>query len=125
MVDRPFPPARIPPRRSSRGWAPIAYYALAGVLVLLTVPMYRVIFARAASQSVDPAPQIVPVSPVSAPSPVAVAAPPVDLYRYRLASDQRCYGGAVIQIRGNVYTQIGDAARPVHCVGDYADLPVR
>lgn len=110
------------PVKSSGGWPAWSFYLLAAVLLLATVPLYRRIFAALRAAPAAPVPVIVLHAP---PSPVAAAAPPVHLYRYRLASDQRCYGGAVIQIRGNVYTQIGDAARPVHCVGDYADSPPR
>jgi hypothetical protein len=45
--------------------------------------------------------------------------------RRLLAPDQRCVGGAVVQVRGNVYTQVGTIDRPVHCDGWYADQPLR
>lgn len=45
--------------------------------------------------------------------------------RYVLADDQRCVGGAVIQVDGNSYTQVGSITRPVHCTGRVADRPLR
>lgn len=45
--------------------------------------------------------------------------------RYVLSDDQQCVGGAVIQVVGNSYTQIGSIAQPVHCVGRRADRPLR
>lgn len=45
--------------------------------------------------------------------------------RYYLAADQRCVGGAVVQVDGRVYTQLGSISYPVHCVGRVADRPLR
>ena len=45
--------------------------------------------------------------------------------RRRLAMNQRCVGGVVIQVQGNAYTQLGSIAQPVHCSGELADQPLR
>ncbi len=45
--------------------------------------------------------------------------------RRQLALDQRCVDGAVVQIQGNSYTQVGTIEHPVHCNGRYADQPLR
>ena len=45
--------------------------------------------------------------------------------RYLLADDQQCVGGAVVQVHGNEYTQIGGLTQPVHCSGRRADRPLR
>jgi hypothetical protein len=45
--------------------------------------------------------------------------------RRRLAVNQRCVAGAVVQVDGNTYTQLGTIAQPIHCQGDYADQPLR
>lgn len=45
--------------------------------------------------------------------------------RHVLAPDQRCVGGAVVQVDGNTYTQIGTIEHPVHCAGRMADVPLR
>lgn len=45
--------------------------------------------------------------------------------RRRLAADQRCVGGVVIEVKGNVYTQLGSIAQPIHCDGIFADRPLR
>jgi len=49
----------------------------------------------------------------------------VESARYDLAPDQRCVGGVVLEVRGNVYTQVGSIAQPVHCTGRRADRPLR
>lgn len=46
-------------------------------------------------------------------------------HRRRLAVNQRCVGGVVIQVQGNTYTQLGTIAQPVHCSGGFADQPLR
>jgi len=48
-----------------------------------------------------------------------------DTYIHALADDQRCVGGVVLEVRGNVYTQVGSIAQPVHCTGRRADRPLR
>lgn len=45
--------------------------------------------------------------------------------RRRLAANQRCVGGSVVEIQGSVYTQLGSIADPIHCSGDVADRPLR
>lgn len=45
--------------------------------------------------------------------------------RRRLALNQRCVGGVVVQVQGNVYTQLGTIAQPIHCDGLFADRPLR
>lgn len=47
------------------------------------------------------------------------------LERRRLASNQSCVGGVVIEVRGTSYTQLGDLSHPVHCSGAFADQPLR
>jgi len=42
-----------------------------------------------------------------------------------LASNQQCLGGAVVQIDGTTYTQLGSMANPVHCSGSLADRAIR
>lgn len=113
------------PRRARRkGWPNWAYYALAGFLVLLTLPMYRYMLARRDAPQASPLPVLRMAEPVVMPVATQVAAPnPPPLYE--LASDQRCVGGAVVQVRGNEYRQIGTIQAPVHCAGRWADAPVR
>jgi hypothetical protein len=43
----------------------------------------------------------------------------------RLALDQRCVAGAVVEVHGNAYTQLGTIAQPIHCAGEFADQPLR
>ncbi|MBE1163034.1 hypothetical protein [Dyella acidiphila] len=45
--------------------------------------------------------------------------------RELLQPNQRCLGGVVVEQRGSTYTQIGYPGHPAHCVGDYADQPMR
>lgn len=47
------------------------------------------------------------------------------LERRRLASNERCVGGAVVRVQGNAYTQLGTIGQPVHCSGDLADQSLR
>lgn len=117
----------------------LALYVLSGVLFAVTIPMYRYMHAHA-----HDAPVSVSVAPV--PSWRAVSSPPLRpseraelsedraklaVYRsmlndqYQLAPDQRCVGGAVIEVHGNVYTQLGSISQPVHCVGRRADRVLR
>jgi hypothetical protein len=48
-----------------------------------------------------------------------------DQSRRSLASNQRCVGGVVIEVRGSTYTQLGSLSQPIHCVDGYADQPLR
>lgn len=121
-------PHRSKPRR--REWPAWAYYVTAAFLVLLTVPMYRAIFSiRSAPRDPAPAPVVSaspPVSALPAVAPVPVSSPAsVDWSRYRLADDQRCVGGAVVEVHGTDYRQIGTISEPVHCDSGYADRPLR
>lgn len=43
----------------------------------------------------------------------------------RLAVNQRCVGGSVVQVQGSTYTQLGTIECPIHCSGDFADQPLR
>ena len=55
-----------------------------------------------------------------------VSAQVLDVQRRELAQDQRCVGGTVITVRGNVYTQdLGADGRPIRCVGAFATVPLR
>lgn len=45
--------------------------------------------------------------------------------RRRLLFGQRCVAGAVVQVEGNTYTQLGTISQPIHCSGVYADQPLR
>lgn len=45
--------------------------------------------------------------------------------RYELAANQQCVGGAVVQVDGSTYTQVGSISAPVHCAGRRADRPLR
>lgn len=49
----------------------------------------------------------------------------IESARYDLAPSQRCVGGVVLEVQGNVYTQVGSIAQPIHCVGRRADRPLR
>ncbi|MGC1548995.1 MAG: hypothetical protein WA777_10740 [Rhodanobacter sp.] len=102
--------------------------AIAAVLLLLTVPLYRHILAfdRAAA---DPAPSSM-VAAIEAPvsgSVVIADRGAYDAYHERemLAPNQRCVGGSVIQVDGSSYTQLGSIDYPIHCVGRVADRPLR
>jgi hypothetical protein len=48
-----------------------------------------------------------------------------ELSRRRLTSNQRCVAGAVVQIQGTSYTQLGTISQPIHCAGNFADQPLR
>lgn len=48
-----------------------------------------------------------------------------DLARRTLSSNQRCYAGAVVEVHGNTYTQLGTISNPIHCSGMLADHPLR
>jgi hypothetical protein len=43
----------------------------------------------------------------------------------RLALNQRCVGGVVVQVDGSTYTQLGSISNPVRCSGQYADQAIR
>jgi len=45
--------------------------------------------------------------------------------RMRLQPSQRCVGGAVVEVHGAAYTQVGYPGHPAQCSGDYADQPMR
>ena len=42
-----------------------------------------------------------------------------------LAPSQRCVGGVVVVVSGNVYTELGRVGDPVRCADGYADRPLR
>jgi len=100
-----------------------SYYALAAVLVLATVPMYRYIFQHA--RELDrPVPAAVPVSahalravaPVEAPAAFLAArsAPPPS--GPPLMPGEECHGGFVFLVDGSSYRQaVGVGGRPVRC----------
>lgn len=48
-----------------------------------------------------------------------------DLNRRTLGPHQRCYAGAVVQVSGSTFTQLGSISYPIHCVGNLADKPLR
>lgn len=48
-----------------------------------------------------------------------------NLARRTLSSSQQCVEGAVVQVEGNVYTQVGSIQYPVRCSGRLADRPLR
>lgn len=48
-----------------------------------------------------------------------------NLARRTLSSNQRCYGGAVVEVHGSTYTQLGTISNPIHCSGTLADRPLR
>lgn len=48
-----------------------------------------------------------------------------DLARYKLAGNQRCYGGVVVQVEGSTYTQVQSNDGITHCWNGYADRPIR
>jgi hypothetical protein len=109
---------------------PWAYYALSGVLLLVTVPMYRYIFVQAAGV---PVPRAAPdgPSPFSSASVTQARVLEVsriraaDAYARRLSPDMRCVGGVVIKVEGSTYSQVGTRAYPVRCSGRWADRPIR
>jgi hypothetical protein len=105
---------------------------LPGLVLLLAAPFLRYLFAELFVRSV--------VSDATAPLQQAAlqnqrrleararlvrARAAAESARYDLAPDQRCVGGAVVQVHGNEFTQVGNIARPVHCVGRRADRPLR
>lgn len=110
----------------------VALYVFSGVLFAVTIPMYRYLAHHALTSSASSS---VPL-PRASLRPSGSAELSVDraklaVYRsmlndrYALRPDERCVGGAVIEVRGNVYTQLGSIAEPVHCVGRVADRPLR
>lgn len=113
----------------------VAMYVLSGVLFAVTVPMYRYMLRPAVASpavlAVSRPGDSSRVSPASRPSELSVDRAKLAVYRdlqssrYDLLPDQRCVGGAVIEVHGSVYTQLGSLARPVHCVGRRADYPLR
>jgi hypothetical protein len=52
-----------------------------------------------------------------------VASLPV--FRFPLQSWQRCVDGVVVVVRGSVYTDVGYVGHVAHCLGGYADQPMR
>lgn len=83
---------------------PGTYYAIAGLLLAATVPMYVYMFRRARPVAVA-APAVVPVLRREGPRPV------------RLMPGEQCYAGVVFQVTGASAVQLFDAmGRPVPCV---------
>jgi hypothetical protein len=96
-----------------------SYYALAAVLVLATVPMYRYIFQRA--RELDRPQETRVVYAVSAPVSY-VPPPPRPEARTPLAllPGELCEGGVVVIQNGNAYTQAGSPGHPLACSGRFA-----
>ena len=92
------------------------YYALAALLVLATVPMYRYMYV-ASRPKLDLSAPAVMVRRVPVSVPVPVVEP---LRRVPLLPGERCYGGVVILVNGQTYTQVSDVAGPVRCSGRVA-----
>ena len=91
------------------------YYAIAALLVLATVPMYRYIFHRARELDLPSPPSAV----VYASSP-PVAMSPASSSRMPLLPGEICVGGVVVLVSGSTYTQTNGAdGRPVRCDGTY------
>ncbi|GGY20912.1 hypothetical protein GCM10008098_11980 [Rhodanobacter panaciterrae] len=84
-----------------------SYYALAAVLVLATVPMYRYIFQR--SRELErPLPRAVQVSDVS---PLRdLPARIVEPSRMPLLPGESCMGGVVVLVSGTTYTNAVDGS---------------
>lgn len=101
------------------------YYALAVVLLLATVPLYRYIYER--STQIDVPSE--PASRVSSRQQSVIAQQKNNQaverlfqaldasQRQRLQPNQRCYGGVVIEVRGTTYTQLS-----ARCTGDYVEM---
>lgn len=89
------------------------YYAIAAVLVLATLPMYRYIFQRARELDRPQSSPVVQVLPVV----VGTALSRVDQQtRVPLLPGELCEGGVVVLVSGNAYTQAVDASgHPVRC----------
>lgn len=143
MVDRPFPP-RVPPRRRQQPYRmePSTRIALVIVGAVIGVIGYRE-WSRA--RDVREADEVLQGITTYAQQGMAQAQAESQRYlrqqaaqlraqqqrqayedsRYVLADDQECVGGAVVQVQGNAYTQIGSISQPVHCVGRRADRPLR
>lgn len=83
-------------------------YGLAVLLMLATIPLYRVILgARTVAPSAEPAPAVIlPASLPPQPSPA-----------FLLAGEQ-CIGGTVVYVVGRAYTQaLAPNGQPVRCAG--------
>lgn len=94
------------------------YYAIAAVLVLATLPMYRYIFQHA--RELDrPPPVAVPLpAPVEPPASVLVARSPSPMAGPALMDGEECHGGYVFLVSGTAYRQaVGAGGRPVRCEG--------
>lgn len=105
-----------------------AYYVLAALLLLATVPMYRAMW-----RSAHPAAELPSQDPVRDPlkhsvQRVVVPEPVVrqvgSLSQVPLLAGERCYGGVVVMVNGSTYTQVSDAVGPMRCSGRFA-LPRR
>lgn len=102
------------------------YYAIASVLVLATLPMYRYIFQRARELDHPPpaplplsTPAVRPVALMEQP-PAAVLAsrPPSPVVGPALMPGEECHGGYVFLVNGTAYRQaVGADGRPVRCDG--------
>ena len=105
----------------------IAAYAVAGLLVLATVPIYRYIIGHArADVAREEAAHVLPqpveqMTTMRQPPPIPLATsmaleePPAGI---------RCYGDAAVSIKGSVYTQaVGTDGRPLRCVAGKVLVP--
>jgi hypothetical protein len=94
------------------------YYAIAAVLVLATVPMYRYIFQRARELDRPQASSVVQVRTVE---PVHAVAPRLDARSpLALLPGELCEGGVVVIQNGNAYTLAGSPGHPLSCSGRFA-----
>lgn len=101
------------------------YYAIAAVLVLVTLPMYRYIFQRARELDHPPpasvplaVPAVRPVALVEPPAPVLADRPPSPVMGPALMPGEECHGGYVFLVNGTAYRQVVSAGvRPVRCDG--------
>lgn len=118
--------------RRKRVVADWVYYAFAVLVTLLTIPMYRYLFAHAN----DVRPVVVYQSGVQQVKSQTSEQEQLrwvkqerlreyEQSRRSLAPNQRCIGGVVIEVEGSTYTQLGSFSRPIHCADGYADQPLR
>lgn len=95
------------------------YYAIAALLFLATVPMYRYILQRAGRP--DVAPVHVQSQPARFQQPIQQ---PAAHQPRSLLDGERCVGGVVVLVSAHSYTSaVGQDGRPVKCEGRYLTQP--
>jgi hypothetical protein len=114
------------------------YYTVAALLTLATFPMYRYMYIHAHEHDALPVSSAQesppPVSYIRTSTGRLLPQTPPDVQRQvlryfdriRLAANQRCYGGAIIEKNGSTYTSVnGVDGRHATCKNGFSDVPIR